>query len=123
MKRRQDSNDSTAVEVFDVSASRVLDVEHLGSNGPASCFFVDDGKALLLVGQWLLEYASFPNKSFRLYRRSDTKKPIRIEVIGNRVEPEHSTVRLLPNYRVTKVQMFDATPETLQEDLGRALRG
>ena len=112
--------DANAVEVLEVSASRVLDVEPLGDHAPALCFFVGDGKALLLVGQWL-ESDSFPAESFRLHRWADTKKPIRIEVTGRPVQAVHSTVRLRPSHRFGKIEMFDATPETLQDDLDRVL--
>ena len=121
LRHRQESRaDSEAVEVTEVQASRVLDIEPLGSHGPALVFFAGDGKALLLVGQWLLRYRSFPSTSFRLYQWADTKKPIRIEPTGRRVKPEHSTVQLRASYRLTDVEVFEATPETLQHDLDRA---
>jgi hypothetical protein len=121
VRRRQESRaNSAAVEVTEVEASRVLDIEPLGSHGPALVFFAGDGKALLLVGQWLLDYRSFPSTSFRLYQWGDTKKPIRIEPTGGRVKPEHSTVQLHSSYRLTDVELFEATPETLQHDLDRA---
>jgi hypothetical protein len=121
VRRRQESRaNSKAVEVTEVEASRVLDIEPLGDHGPALVFFAGDGKALLVVGQWLLAYRSFPCRSFRLYQWADTKKPIRIEPIGRRVEPEHSTVQLRASYRLIDVEVFEATPETLQDDLDRA---
>ena len=124
VRRRQNSRlDGRAVEVTEVQASRVLDIEPLGSHGPAWVFFDDGGKALLLVGQWLLPFRSFPSRSFHLYRWADTKKPIRIKSIGRRVKPEHSTVRLRASYRLTDVEVFEATPETLQNDLDRAFGG
>src|SRR5262245_31402191 len=65
VKRRENlKNDPNAVEVFEVSASTVLDLEPLGDVAPALCFFVGDGKALLLVGQWLLECAAFSCVAF-----------------------------------------------------------
>jgi hypothetical protein len=112
--------DSTAVEVFETSAQRVLDIEPLGDNAPALCFFVGDRKALLLVGQWLLEYDSFPAESFRVHRWRETKECIRIEVTGPQIEPEHSTARLRPSHRFRQLQIIDAAPETLQQDLDRA---
>jgi hypothetical protein len=121
VRRRQDSrSDDRAVEVTEVQASRVLDIEPLGSHGPAWVFFADGGKALLLVGQWLLSVRSFPSRSFRLYRWADTKKPIRIKSTSRRVKPEDSTVCLRPSYRLSDVEVFEATPETLQDDLDRA---
>jgi hypothetical protein len=97
-----------------------VDVEPLGSHGPAWVFFAADGKAMLLVGQWLLRHRSFPSTSFRLYQWADTKNPIRIEPTGRRVKPERSTAQLRPNYRLTDIEVFDAAPETLQHDLDRA---
>jgi hypothetical protein len=121
-KRREGQKaDLNAVEVVEVSASPVIDIEPMGDHGPALCFFVESGKALLLVGQWLLECDSFPSESFRLYRWSDTKKPIWIEVTGRPIDVEHSTVRLKPFHRFRKISLFDATPETLQADLDKAL--
>ncbi len=105
---------------MEIQASRVLGIEPLGSHDPALVFFAGDGKALLLVGQWLLSYRSFPSTSFRLYQWADTKKPIRIEPTGRRISPEHSTVQLRPSYRFADVEVFEATPETLQNDLDRA---
>lgn len=121
VKRRENlKKDSNAVEVLEVSASRVLDIEPLGDNAPALCFFVGEGKALLLVGQWL-EYDSFPAESFRLHRWADTREPIRIEVTGRPLKAAHSTVRLRPGHRFGKIEMLDATSETLQDDLDRVL--
>jgi hypothetical protein len=112
--------DTTAVEVFEVAAQRVLDIEPLGDDAPALCFFVGERKALLLVGQWLLKHEAFPAASFRLYRWRDSKKCIRIEVTGSQIETEHSTVQLQPSYRLRQIELIDAAPETLQEDLDRA---
>jgi hypothetical protein len=121
VRRRQAAHaNSAAVEVTEVEASRIFDIEPLGSHGPAFVFFAGDGKALLLIGQWLLHYRSFPSTSFRLYQWADTKEPIRIEPTGRRVKPEHSTVQLHASYRLNDVELFEATPETLQHDLDRA---
>jgi len=82
---------------------------------------VGEGKALLLVGQWLLKYDSFPAEPFRLHRWADTNKPVRIDVIGQPLKAAHFTVRLRPSHRFGIIDMLDATPETLQEDLDRVL--
>jgi hypothetical protein len=122
MKRRKSQKaDANAIEVFDVSASRVVEIEFIGDDGPALCFFVGGGKAVLLVGQWLLEYDSFPCESFRVHRWSDIKKPIRIETSGPTIEPEKSSAQLRPSYKFGRVELLDAAPETLQGDLDRAL--
>ncbi len=119
-KRRQRlCEDPQSVEVFEVEASRVIDVEYLGSNGPALCF-ITGGEALLLVGQWLLEQQSFPSMTLRLSRWSDTKKPIRIESTGAEIIPEPSNVQLRANYKMSDVELFDASAETLQQDMDRA---
>jgi hypothetical protein len=123
VRRRQQSRaDARAVQVTEVEASRVLDIQPSGSHGPALVFFAADGQALLLTGQWLLGCRSFPSSSFRLYQWADTKRPIRIEPTGRRVKPEHSTVQLRSSYHLADVEVFEATPETLQNDLDRALR-
>ena len=122
VKRRESfKKDANAVEVFEVSASNVLDLEPIGDDCPALCFFVGEGKALLLVGQWLLKYDTFPAESFRLHRWADSKKPIRIEVTGRPLDAKQSEVRLRPSHRFGKIEVFDATPETLQDDLDRVL--
>ena len=108
------------VEVLEVEATRVLDLEHLGSHGPAYCFFTADGEALLLVGQWMLDVPNFPSLSFRLIRWADDGRPIRIEVLGGEVEPEPSTVALQGRYANGDVETLHARPETLQQDLDRA---
>jgi hypothetical protein len=119
-RRQQSRGGAGVVQVTEVEASRVLDIEPLGSHGPALVFFTAEGKALLLTGQWLLGYRSFPSYSFRLYQWEDTKKPIRIEPTDRQVKAEHSTVQLRPSYRLADVEVFEATPETLQNDLDRA---
>lgn len=119
-RRQQSRTDAGAVQVTEVEASRVLDVQPLGSHGPALVFFAAEGKALLLAGQWLIGCRSFPSSSFRLYQWADTKEPIRIEPTGRRVKVEHSTVQLRHSYRLADVELFDATPETLQHDLDKA---
>ncbi len=119
-RRRHSPANAEAVQVTEVEASRVLDIQPLGSHGPALVFFAAEGKALLLIGQWLLCCRSFPSTSFRLYQWADTKKPIRIQPTGRPVKPEHSTVQLRPSYHLTDVEVFEAAPETLQHDLDRA---
>lgn len=119
-RRKSISSYGQAVVVTEVQASRVLDLEPLGSHGPVFVFFADDGKALLLVGQWMLSVRSFPCASFRLYQWAETKEPIRIEPLSRRLKPEPSTVQLRSTYRLSDVEVFDATPETLQSDLDKA---
>src|SRR5262245_55407447 len=115
-RRTRQQSDPRAVEVIDVEASRVLDIEPLGSHGPAFVFFSQDGKALFLIGQWLLEQPSFPSLLFRVRRWTDTGRPIRIEVRGSSVDPEPSAVQVPSSSRVRDIEVFDATPDTLQED-------
>ncbi len=109
--------DTEAVEIIDVDASHIVDLEPVGSHGPALVFFSDDGRAIMLIGQWLLEQRSFPSKAFRLARWADTGKVIRIEATEGAVTPEHSTVRV-PN-GAGDIEILDATPETLAHDLER----
>jgi hypothetical protein len=118
--RERSKTDPRAVEVMDVEASRVLNIEHVGSHGPAYCFFVGDGKALLLIGQWLLNQRKFPSLSFRLARWSHNGDPIRVEVVGKKVKPEHSVVGLKSNYSYNDIEVFNASPDTLQQDLQSA---
>ena len=121
-QRKGQEVDAKAVETLEVSASRVLDIEFVGDQGPAYCLFVDEGKALLLVGHWLLECPSFPFTSFRIHCWSDTKKPIRIEPLGPSVQAEHSTASLKPEHQFKPIELFQAAPETLQRDLDKAFK-
>jgi hypothetical protein len=108
------------VEVIEVDAVRVLDIEHLGSHGPAYCFFTDDNRALLLIGQWLMRVPKFPSLSFRLFLWIDDGTPIRIESTGRTAKPEHSTISLKSHYSNSDIEVFPAQPETLQQDLEKA---
>jgi hypothetical protein len=119
-ERGRPGSEQSTVEVMEVEAARVLDIEHLGSHGPAYCFFTVDGSALLLVGQWLMEVPRFPSLSFRLFRWSDDGKPIRIDATGGTVEPEQSTVALQGHYTNGDIEVFRAQPQTLQQDLENA---
>lgn len=119
-RRTRQKGDPRAVETIDVEASRALDIEPMGSHGPAYVFFSPDGKAILLIGQWLLEQQSFPCLSFRIRRWADTGKPIRIEPRGPAIDPEESPVQLPPTSRISDIELFDAAPDTLQDDLRRA---
>ena len=119
-ERGTPGSEQSTVEVMEVESTRVLDIEHLGSHGPAYCFFTADGTALLLVGQWLLEFPRFPSLSFRLFRWADDGKPIRIEATGESIEPEQSTVALQGHYTNGDIEVFRAQPQTLQQDLESA---
>jgi hypothetical protein len=119
-KRGRPGSEQSTVEIMEVEATRVLDIEHLGSHGPAYCFFTADGTALLLVGQWLMESPRFPSLSFRLFRWADDGKPIRIEATGETVDPEQSTVALQGDYKNGDIEVFRAQPQTLQQDLENA---
>jgi hypothetical protein len=123
IKRRHNlKEDANAVEVLEVSASAALDLEPIGDNAPAYCFFIGEGKALLLIGQWFL-YDSFPAREFRLHRWADTREPIRIDGIEQPIDAESSQVRLRSTHRFSKVEVIQADRRTLQEDLDRALVG
>jgi hypothetical protein len=118
-RRRDQQSGKLAVEVIEVEASRVFDIEPLGSHGPAFVFFAEDHKALLLIGQWMLDQPSFPSKAFRLRRWADSGQPIRIEARGPEIEPEQSPIRVPDASRVRDVYIIDAAPETLEQDLRR----
>ena len=122
-RRNNLKEDVNAVEVLEVSASAALDLEPIGDNAPAYCFFIGEGKALLLIGQWLLPYDSFPAREFRLHRWADTREPIRIDGIEQPVETESSQVRLRSTHRFGKIEVIQADRRTLQEDLDRTLAG
>lgn len=117
--RRRLEQGRLAVEAIDVEASRVFDIEPLGSSGPTFVFFAGDGKALLLSGQWLLEQPSFPTHSFRLRRWADTGKAIRIEARGPEIDPERSAIQVPYASRSKDTWLMDAAPDTLDQDLRR----
>ena len=119
---RRGMTNSQAVEVIDVQAQCAIDVEHLGSYGPAYCFFVGEGQAILVVGQWLLECEPFPAASFQIHRWSDTGKPIRISATGPAIECLPSPAKLKRNHHFRQVEIFPGTPETLQQDMDSAFK-
>jgi hypothetical protein len=119
-RRRNLTGDARAVEEIHVRASRIIDVVPQGSNGPALVFLVEPDEALLLVGQWLAEYPSFPTAHFVVHRWRDTKERIRIDIHGDLVVPEASPTSLLPTYRFADIERFKATFDTLQQDMGIA---
>lgn len=124
IKRRNNlKENANAVEVLEVSASAALDLQPIGDNAPAYCFFIGEGKALLLIGQWLLLYDSFPAREFRLHRWADTREPIRIDGIEQPIEAESSQVRLRSTHRFGKIEVIQADRRTLQEDLDRTSVG
>jgi len=118
-RRRIKAPGQLAVEAIDVEASRVFDLEPIGSDGPAFVFFAENRTALLLIGQWLLDQPSFPATSFRLRRWADTGKPIRIEARGPAIDPEPSPIRVPDASRARRVWLMDAAPDTLEADLRR----
>ena len=118
--REKSGTGRSTVDVLEVDAVRVLDIEHLGSHGPAYCFITDDNRALLLIGQWLMRVPKFPSLSFRLCRWIDDGTPIRIESTGRKVKPEHSAISLKSHYSNRDIEVFPAHPETLQQDLEKA---
>jgi hypothetical protein len=117
---RARSTAGAIVEVIEVDATRVFEIEHQGSHGPAYCFFSSDGDALLLIGQWQMGVKRFPSLSFRVMRWVDDGSPIRIEVTGRKVKPELSTVSLQGHYSNGDIEILKAQPDTLQQDLDRA---
>ncbi|SMC25570.1 hypothetical protein SAMN02745857_02216 [Andreprevotia lacus DSM 23236] len=122
-RRRAMAADPQAVEVIEVAPLRVVDIQPLGSNGPALVFFGNDEQAVLVVGQWTAEFEPFPAAHFRIHRWADTGEPIRIECLGKLIVPESSSVALQPGYRFGYVEWFKASPETLQQDLALAFSG
>jgi hypothetical protein len=137
------------VEVLEVRASRVADVEAPGSTGPALCFELADGQLLLLRGQWLLEPSlyrapvpdgddgrddrfnalddpyAFPSDHFSLHRWRGGEgavdaRPFWIQVHGRYLPPEQSTARLPRAGKVGDVKVFPGSIGTLQADIDRA---
>ena len=53
-------------------------------------------------------------------RTLGTKMPIRIESTADEIVPEPSSVLLRADFKIGDVELFNAEPETLQEQLDRA---
>jgi hypothetical protein len=120
VRKRRDRPEG-ALEAIEVQATQVVEIEHLGSHGPAWVFLTDEGDALLLVGQWLLEQRrKFPSLSFTVLRWADSGRPLRVESTGRRVHPTEVQVRLEPSYTCSDIEIFRARAESLQDDLRAA---
>jgi hypothetical protein len=141
---RQRLSEPDPVEVLEVRASRVLDVEAPGSTGPALCFELTNGQILLLYGQWLLDHSTyraprpaddgnqdhfneldaphaFPSDHFVVHRWRGEARPFWIEVCGGYLPPVESPVRLGQAARARELEVFPGSIESLQADLDRAL--
>jgi len=118
-KRTRD-NDNDRVELIEVEAADVIEIEHHGSHGPAHVFFSDDGKALLLVGQWQLDQVGFPAKKFTIFKWQETGDPIRVESQGPKIEPLVSAARLPSGRKIPDVAVFRGQLATIQDDLDLA---
>jgi hypothetical protein len=128
------------IEVIEVHASRVLDVEAPGSTGPALCFELPDNQVLLLYGQWLLEHTlyraprpvgdgdqerfnlsddplGFPSDHFALHRWRGEVRPFWIEVRGKYLTPESSSVQLPKPAKIQEVEVFTGTFSSLQTEI------
>jgi nucleoid DNA-binding protein len=118
-RRKSMMTDPKAIEVIHVNASRIIQVQPIGS-GEAHVFLSDSGEAVLLNGQWQLEYKPFPVADFKVHRWADTKEPIRIESSSKLVFPEESNVEIRRGYVMGDVELFRARPDTLQHDMDAA---
>jgi len=128
------------IEVIEVRAARVLDVEAPGSTGPALCFELPNDQVLLLYGQRLLDHAlyraprpvgdgnqerfnlsedpfGFPSDHFALHRWRGETRPFWIEVLGSYLPPENSPVQLPAGAKIQEVEVFAGTIRSLQKDL------
>jgi hypothetical protein len=131
-----------AVEVIEVRAARVLEVET--PTGPALFFELSDGQILLMQGQWLLAHGlyraprptgdgvderfnslddpyGFPSDHFALHRWRGDGRPFWIEVRGRYLAPERSPLELPGDADIQDVERFPGTLATLQQDLTAAL--
>ena len=144
LKRREGRLAETdAIEVVEIRASRVLDVEAPGSTGPALCFELPDGQVLLLYGQWLFEHTlyraqrpvgdgnqerfnllddplGFPSDHFILHRWRGEVRPFWIEVCGGYLAVENSSVQLPRCATIPQVKVFAGTLSSLQRDIDYA---
>lgn len=141
IKRRESRlGEAEAIEVVEIRASRVFEVEAPGSTGPALCFELPDGQVLLLYGQWLLEHTlyraprpvddgnqerfnladdpyGFPSDHFLLHRWRGEVKPFWIEICGKYLAPEDSAVQLPKRTKIRQVEVFAGTFSSLQRDI------
>lgn len=128
------------IEVIDVQASRVFEIEAPGSTGPALCFELEEGQVLLLYGQWLLEHTlyraprpvddgnqerfnlandpfGFPSDRFALHRWRGEARPFWIEVRGKYLAPESSPVQLPRRAKIREVEVLAGALGSLQRDI------
>ena len=104
VQKRRDSLGKD-LEVIDVCANQVVEVGHFGSDGPAWVFMAEDGQALLLVGQWLLEQRKFPSLEFAVYSWVDTRAPLRVRSKGKKIRPVESLVCFESGYRMGQIEI------------------
>jgi hypothetical protein len=120
-RRRERAATTPEVEILEVDARRVIEVEPAGDHEPAWLFVCDDGHLLLLVGQWLREQRGFPSLTFTFRRWADTGRPIRIEPRSPRVEPEPLWLALTGVHRPPHALLFSGDLDDLQASFDAAL--
>jgi hypothetical protein len=131
------------VEVLEIRATRVMDIQAPGSTGPALCFELTDGQVLLLYGQWLLEHSlyraprpvddgnqehfnalddphAFPSDHFLVHRWRGEARPFWIEVHGRYLPPQESSVQIRPTAKVRELELFAGSLDSLQASIDRA---
>ena len=114
-----------------------MDVIAPGSSGPAYCFVSEDGRILLLYGQWLLDSDTyraapnedgvdldeadndfhFPSDHFVLHFWPGETQPFWIEVLGKYLKPQDSFIELRGTKPIEASTVFAGTLETLQTSL------
>jgi hypothetical protein len=145
IKRREGRlSETESIEMLEVKASEVSEIQAPGSSGPALCFESPEGQILLLYGQWLLEHSlyrasrpisdhenerfnnlddpfGFPSTEFILHRWRGEVRPFWIEVRGSYVAPTNSSgVELPKRAKIRDVEIFSGTLASLERDLDSA---
>jgi len=132
------------IEVLQVEAKRVFDIDVPAALAPALCFELSDGQYMLLCGPWLMEHRlyrapessqrgnstrfnglddpyGFPATRFSLHRWKGDAQPFWIEVQGWYLLPEMGAAQLRSGIRVRPVEIFAAASKDLQTSIDKAL--
>jgi hypothetical protein len=139
---KQEDTDTRLIEVMQVEATQVFDVDAPKGSGPALLFKLKDGQLLLLSGPWLLKPSSyrapergetnnarfnglgdpygFPSTRFAIHRWKGESVPFWIEVQGWYLLPQMESAQIPPSAKIQAVEVFPASGKDLQASFNSA---
>lgn len=135
--------DADRIEVIQVEARRVYDIDVPKSMAPALCFELTEHQLLLLSGPWLMEHRlyrapegaqkansarfngmddpyGFPSTRFSIHRWKGESQPFWIEVQGWYLLPQMGVAQLREGAKVKPVEIFPASGKDLQAAIDEA---